>query len=72
MWSFSFCAKQDTHPLHDFQKTKAESFTKKYTLQYYNPAIHESAFILPGFVEALLHQNKTNTNKEKKGSTTKK
>jgi len=72
MWSFSFCAKDDTHPLHHFQKTKAESFANTHPLHYYTPSVHESAFVLPSFVDTLLHQDEITKKKMKKRSTAKK
>jgi spermidine synthase len=54
MWSFSFCAKQDIHPINDFKKEYAEDFMKNHPLKYYTPSIHKSSFILPGFVQELL------------------
>ncbi len=54
MWSFSFCAKQNIHPIDNFHKKEAEALLKKHKLNYYTPSIHKSAFILPGFVQELL------------------
>lgn len=61
MWSFSFCSKKPIHPITDFQQKKAEEFVDQHHLRYYTPEIHRSAFVLPGFVQALLPEHKTNT-----------
>lgn len=55
MWSFSFSAKGDAHPLHDLDAVKAEAFATEHQLKYYNADIHRAAFALPGFVKALLY-----------------
>jgi len=59
MWSFSFCSKGSIHPINDFQQSRAEGFLQHYQLSYYTPMIHQSAFVLPGFVQSLLPQQQT-------------
>ena len=54
MWSFSYSAKGNIHPLNDFDESSAEAFAAKHDLQYYNGRIHSAAFALPGFVHRLL------------------
>jgi spermidine synthase len=54
MWSFSFSSKSGVNPLKAFNADKAESFTQKHGLQYYNAAIHSASFALPGYVKTLL------------------
>ncbi|MCC5919896.1 MAG: polyamine aminopropyltransferase [Cyclobacteriaceae bacterium] len=55
MWSFSYCAKGDTHPIATYQKERATTFMKNEKLQYYNEEVHRSAFALPNFVKNLLN-----------------
>ncbi|TFG97711.1 MAG: polyamine aminopropyltransferase [Calditrichales bacterium] len=54
MWSFSYCAKGDLHPLHNFDQKRYESVRKEHNLQYYSNEVHKGAFALPGFVKELL------------------
>lgn len=54
MWSFSYSAKGDAHPLRGFDKEKSREFSASQDLNYYNEAIHESAFALPNFVKKMI------------------
>lgn len=54
MWSFLYASKGDRHPLNDLDNEVADQFAKEHGLQYYNAAIHRSAFVLPTFVRGLL------------------
>ena len=54
MWSFSYSAKGDAHPLNDFNKEKSKKFSDEQDLSYYNEGIHESAFALPNFVKKMI------------------
>ena len=56
MWSFSYCAKGSTHPLTSLDEGKADAFAEEQGLQYYNSAIHQAAFALPGYVKQLLNE----------------
>ena len=56
MWSFSFCSKSSLHPTKNFDMEKARQFSSQHHLRYYNPEIHNAAFILPTFVTELLNQ----------------
>lgn len=54
MWSFSFSAKGNRHPLREFDAAGAEAFAERHGLRYYNAGIHQAAFALPGFVRDML------------------
>lgn len=47
LWSFSFASKQ-YDPLSDFDRKRAEK--AGLSLRYYNPGVHQAAFMLPNFV----------------------
>ena len=53
-WSFSFSSKGDVDPLQNFNPDQADEFAEKHDLQYYNAAIHQAAFAMPGYVKKLL------------------
>jgi spermidine synthase len=55
MWSFSYSSKGDSHPLKNIDKERLSRFTKNNALQYYNEAIHHSAFALPNFVSEMIN-----------------
>ncbi|MEH1781196.1 MAG: polyamine aminopropyltransferase [Nostoc sp.] len=55
LWSFSYAAKGNIHPLKNFNREKAQSFAKMHSLNYYNAEIHLAAFALPTFVQKLLN-----------------
>ena len=55
MWSFSYSTKHGAGPLAHFDAVKAEAFSTAHQLKYYNEAIHQAAFALPGFVKTLLN-----------------
>jgi len=55
MWSFSYSSKGSAHPLNNFDKKKIDAFTEANELQYYNKAIHQSAFALPNFVAKMIN-----------------
>jgi spermidine synthase len=54
MWSFSYSSKGQSHPLVNIDKERVAAFTKTNKLQYYNEAIHQSAFALPNFVAEMI------------------
>lgn len=56
MWSFSYSSKGASHPLKNINKERLAAFTKTNKLQYYNEAIHQSAFALPNFVAEMINE----------------
>lgn len=56
MWSFSYSAKGNAHPLNNLNTQRAEAFVQKHQLKYYNPGVHKGAFALPNFVTELLSE----------------
>lgn len=56
MWSFSYCTKGSVHPIDGLDAAKADDFATNQKLQYYNGAIHQAAFALPGYVKQLLDE----------------
>ena len=56
MWSLQMATKGDLHPVLKFDKNKAQSFTSKKDLKYYNEDLHTAAFSLPSFVKKMLGQ----------------
>ena len=54
MWSFSYCAKGDIHPIKNLKQQNAHNFSVNHNLRYYSDQIHYAAFILPQFVKDLL------------------
>ncbi len=56
MWSFSYSAKGNAHPLKGLDKDKSRQFSASQDLSYYNDAIHESAFALPNFVRKMINK----------------
>ncbi|MBE9078206.1 polyamine aminopropyltransferase [Romeria aff. gracilis LEGE 07310] len=55
MWSFTYCSKDGTHPLQDFDPVTAAEFSAQHDLQYYNSGIHQAAFCLPTFIQTMLN-----------------
>lgn len=55
MWSFSYSSKGAVHPLQHFNQEESAAFTSAHKLKYYNEAIHQAAFALPGFVKDMLN-----------------
>jgi spermidine synthase len=56
MWSFSYCAKGDIHPIRNLDQKIARDFSINQNLRYYSDQIHYAAFILPRFVKDLLNE----------------
>ena len=54
IWSFTYCAKQGAHPLHNFNRDRAIKFTQQHNLSYYNADIHQAAFCLPTYIEKFI------------------
>ena len=52
-WSLAFCSK-GPHPLADVDQARQAQFVAEHDLNYYNEAIHQGAFALPGYVRKLL------------------
>jgi len=55
LWSFSFCAKGNIHPVKSLFTEKAATFAKGHNLSYYNADVHQSAFALPSYIQRLLN-----------------
>jgi len=56
MWSFSYCAKGNVYPLQSFDINRADALAEREGLKYYNAAIHQAAFALPGYVKTILDE----------------
>lgn len=56
MWSFQVATKEGVHPVQGFDDSKAEEFSKKKGLKYYNSEIHRASFALPTFVKSMLNE----------------
>jgi len=54
MWSFSYSAKGNVHPLNEFEEARAKTFSEANQLKYYNEGIHRAAFSLPSFVKEMI------------------
>ena len=52
-WSLAFCSK-GPHPLADVDRERQAAFVAAQDLNYYNEAMHQGAFALPGYVRKLL------------------
>jgi spermidine synthase len=65
MWSFSYCAKGDLHPIKNLDQQIAKKFSAENHLRYYNDQIHYASFILPQFVKDLLNEPKKTEIEEK-------
>ncbi|MGF1571313.1 MAG: polyamine aminopropyltransferase [Nodosilinea sp.] len=55
MWSFNYATKGAAHPLQGFAAQRSEAFAAAHGLQYYNVGIHQAAFAMPTFVQAMLN-----------------
>ena len=56
MWSFSYCAKGEIHPIKNLDQQAAKDFSSKNQLRYYSDQIHYASFILPQFVKDLFNE----------------
>ncbi len=56
MWSFSYSAKGDLHPIKNLDQQIAKKFSTENHLRYYSDQIHYASFILPQFVKDLLNE----------------
>ena len=54
MWSLTYCSKEGSHPVKNFDLEKAVKFTREHDLRYYNADIHEAAFALPSFIKKMI------------------
>lgn len=52
-WTWAFCSKQH-RPVLSASHQQERSREMAQTCRYYNPAVHEAAFALPNFVQALI------------------
>jgi spermidine synthase len=57
MWSFSYCAKGQIHPIKNLDQQRAKIFSNENKLRYYSDQIHYASFILPQFVKDLLNES---------------
>ena len=64
MWSFSFCSKNNLHPVEDLDEHRSQEFSSKHHLKYYNPEIHKAAFMLPTFVRSILQHKEDESLKQ--------
>ncbi|MCE3007383.1 MAG: polyamine aminopropyltransferase [Bacteroidetes bacterium] len=55
-WSFALVAKGGQHPVQDVDTERAEAFSHKHGLRYYNGDMHRAAFALPNYVKDLLKE----------------
>lgn len=56
MWSLTYCSKQGAHPLKNFNRDRAITFTQEQNLSYYNVDIHQAAFCLPTYIQKMLNE----------------
>ncbi|MDJ0734193.1 MAG: polyamine aminopropyltransferase [Nostocaceae cyanobacterium] len=54
LWSLTYCSKGGVHPIKNFDYEKATQFTKKHNLNYYNPDVHQAAFVLPNYIQKIV------------------
>ncbi|MBX3017286.1 MAG: polyamine aminopropyltransferase [Bdellovibrionaceae bacterium] len=59
MWSVHLATKAARHPIADVDLQSVDAFARAQKLNYYNDGIHAQAFALPGFVQRLLQDDKT-------------
>lgn len=57
MWSLTYCSKQGSHPLKNFDRNKAAEFAKAQNLRYYNADIHPAMFALPTYIKEMLGED---------------
>lgn len=55
MWSLQMAIKGQFHPVKDFKRDAAASFSQTKGLRYYNEELHSAAFALPTFVQKMLN-----------------
>jgi spermidine synthase len=54
LWSFSYCSKGSVHPLKNLNEKKADDFSLRQDLKYYNPEMHKAVFAVPNYVRDML------------------
>ncbi|MEL6469548.1 MAG: polyamine aminopropyltransferase [Cyanobacteria bacterium J06623_4] len=54
MWSFTYGAKDGTHPVRSLNPHQAAQFAAAHNLSYYNSEVHQAAFCLPTFIKNML------------------
>jgi spermidine synthase len=57
MWSLTYCSKREIHPLQNFDYAKAAQFAQEHNLNYYNPDVHQAAFVLPTWVKKMINSS---------------
>ncbi|OUC14826.1 MAG: spermidine synthase [Alkalinema sp. CACIAM 70d] len=53
LWSLTYCAKGNLHPLQNFDRAQAEQFAENNGLRYYNADVHQAAFCLPTYIRKM-------------------
>jgi len=53
-WTFSYCAKGESHPYENLNMERVKKFLKKNEMKYYNEEIHRAAFVFPNFARKML------------------
>jgi spermidine synthase len=56
LWSLTYCSKQGSHPVRDFDRSAAEKFVAAEKLHYYNADLHQAAFCLPTYVQQAINE----------------
>jgi spermidine synthase len=56
MWSLTYCSKQGSHPIKNFDYNKAAQFAEEHNLRYYNADVHQAAFCLPTYVKKMINE----------------
>jgi spermidine synthase len=54
MWSFTYCAKGNLHPIANFDADRATAAATEWNLRYYNSNIHRAAFCLPTYIQQMI------------------
>jgi spermidine synthase len=54
IWSHHIASKGDLHPLTDLDDRRADAFSRREGLRYYDAGVHRASFQLPRFVRELL------------------
>lgn len=54
LWSFTYAAKGNAHPMKTLKSEQAHSFSEKHGLKYYDADVHQAAFVLPPFVRKMI------------------
>lgn len=54
LWTFSYCSKGSIHPLNNLNEKRADDFSLRHDLKYYNSDMHKAAFAVPNYVRDIL------------------